>query len=104
VKVFPAQASAIPENATVERVNAPAFDALVNFASGVVMISPSQATVCDTPCPNSTPVPVLSEMLAASVEPNIATAAIDARPRTTFDEELFLRTGRGEFSNFNISI
>jgi hypothetical protein len=43
-------------------------------------------------------------ILAASVEPNIATAATDAKPRIIFDEELFLRTGRGEFSNFNISI
>jgi hypothetical protein len=27
-----------------------------------------------------------------------------ARPSITFDEELFLRAGREEFSNFNISI
>jgi hypothetical protein len=43
-------------------------------------------------------------MLAASVEPRSATAAIPARPRTTFEEEFFLRVGREEFSNFNISI
>jgi hypothetical protein len=43
-------------------------------------------------------------MLAASVEPRSATAAMPARPSITFDEELFLRTGREEFSNFNISI
>jgi hypothetical protein len=43
-------------------------------------------------------------MLAASVEPRSATAAIPARPSTAFDDELFLRAGREEFSNFNISI
>jgi hypothetical protein len=43
-------------------------------------------------------------MLAASVEPRSATAAIPARPRTTFEEEFLLRAGREEFSNFNISI
>jgi hypothetical protein len=43
-------------------------------------------------------------MFAASVEPRSATAAMPARPSITFEEELFLRTGREEFSNFNISI
>jgi hypothetical protein len=43
-------------------------------------------------------------MLAASVEPRSATAAMPARPSITFEEELFLRAGRAEFSNFNISI
>jgi hypothetical protein len=70
LRVFPAQPCAVVsrlESVTPLNRKDPALDALTNDRNGVRVTALSQAITRETPCPNSTDDPELSEILAAKV-------------------------------------
>jgi small subunit ribosomal protein S2 len=70
LRVFPAQPCAVVsrlESVTPLKRKDPALDALTNDRNGVRVTALSQAITRETPCPNSTDDPELSEILAAKV-------------------------------------